>query len=253
MGPGLEIVRTETLRDDWSATWRAAAADRFVQVNWFGEVPVAVMVSVGMWRAAQVANPAVAVPDSKVIERTSSAARIAVAEVLEDLETGHHTVVLFHGSPRAVVAPYGWVRRAFPELGLAPVEEAESTARGGGPEVLVVYRKARTDRRLAEEFADAADPVWEADRRLSSLRGPVPVWRRPGLRAVVYVVDGRVARVRAVEVGGVWEDLPGSHSLAPVSEPLSRSEIDARFPSLGLYPGDERAMSAGPSREYLGL
>jgi hypothetical protein len=253
MDSGVEVVETETLRDDWSATWKKAADDRFIQVNWFGKVPAAMMLSLGLWRSAQKAAPQLAVPDSKVIERTSTDARINVSEIIDDLEAGHHTAVTFRGSARAVFAPYDWVRLAFPELGLAPVEEVESAARGAGPQVLVVYRKSRTDRQLVEEFAEAADAVWEADRRLSSLRGPVPVWRRAGLHGVVYVVDGRVARVRTLDPAAAWGDLPGAFSLAPVSAPLSRSEIEVRFPSLGLYPGDERAASVGSSREYLDL
>ncbi len=251
MATGVEVVETETLRDNWSATWKKAADDRFIQVNWFGKVPTAMMLSVGLWRSAQKAVPQLAVPDSKVVERTSTDARINVSEILEDLEAGLHTCVMFRGSAQAVFAPYDWVRLAFLELGLAPVEEVESAARGAGPQVLVVYRKSRTDRRLIQEFGEAANPVWEADRRLSSLRGPVPVWRRAGLQGVVYVVDGRVARVRALDPSAAWEDLPGTYSLAPVSAPLSRGEINARFPSLKLYPGDERAAAVGSSREYL--
>ncbi|WP_033247143.1 hypothetical protein [Nocardia carnea] len=257
MDSDLLVVEIETLRDDWSATWKHAADDKFVQVNRFGMEPVAMMLSPGMWRERQRVNSDLAVPDSHVRERSSTDARINVAEIIKDLQAGIHTAVMFRGAPRAVFAPYEWVRIAVPELGLTPLEEVveglASAAHSVGPQVMVVYRKSRTQRAVLEEFADAADPVWEVDRRLSSLRGPVPSWRRASLRAVVYVVDGQVARVRALDPGAVWEDLPGVHSLAPVSAPLSRGEIDERFPSLTVYPGDDRPAVVGSSREYVDL
>ncbi|MET8428811.1 hypothetical protein [Nocardia sp. NPDC004860] len=257
MDSDLLVVETETLRDDWSATWKHAADDKFVQVNRFGTVPTAMMLSPGMWREAQAVNPRLAVADSSVRERASTDARVNVAEIIDDLEAGIHTVVMFRGAQRAVFAPYEWVRLAFPALGLTPLEDLvadlAAAAHNVGPHVMVVYRKTRTQRALLEEFAGSADPLWEADRRLSSLRGPVPSWRRAGLRAVVYVVDGQVARVRALDPAAAWEDLPGVFSLAPVSDPLSRSEIDARFPSLKLYPGDQRPAVVGSSREYVDL
>ncbi|MCU1645852.1 MAG: hypothetical protein JWN03_6127 [Nocardia sp.] len=213
------------------------------------------MLSPGMWSEGQKTNKDLVVPDSHVRERASTDARINVADVVKDLAAGIHTVVMFRGAQRAVFAPYEWVRLAFPALGLTPLEDIladlASAARDVGPHVMVVYRKTRTQGVLLEEFARSADPVWEADRRLSSLRGPVPSWRRAGLRAVVYVVDGKVARVRALDPGAAWEDLPGVFSLALVSDPLSRTEIDARFPSLKLCPGDERPTTAGSSREYI--
>ncbi|GAB2454562.1 hypothetical protein GCM10027262_79140 [Nocardia tengchongensis] len=257
MDSDLLVVEIETLRDDWSATWKHAADDKFVQVNRFGMEPAAVMLSPGMWRERQAMNADLVVPDSHVRERPSTDARINVAEIIRDLQAGIHTAVMFRGAQRAVFAPYEWVRIAVPELGLTPLEEVvdglAAAARNVGPQVMVVYRKSRTQRAVLEEFVDAADPVWEVDRRLSSLRGPVPSWRRAGLRAVVYVVDGQVARVRALDPAAAWEDLPGVHSLAPVSDPLSRGEIDERFPSLKLYPGDDRPVVAGSSREYVDL
>ncbi|QVI20930.1 hypothetical protein KHQ06_33435 [Nocardia tengchongensis] len=253
----LLVVEIETLRDDWSATWKHAADDKFVQVNRNGTVPTAMMLSPGMWRERHKANKDLAVPEANVRELTSTDARINVAEIIKDLDAGIHTAIMFRGAQRAVFAPYEWVRIAFPALGLTPLDDLvadlAASAHNVGPHVMVVYRKSRTQRALLKEFAHAPDPVWEADRRLSSLRGPVPSWRRASLRAVVYVVDGQVARVRALDSAAAWEDLPGVFSLAPVSDLLSRSEIDERFPSLKLYPGDNRPAVAGSSREYVDL
>lgn len=257
MDSDLLVVQIETLRDDWSATWKHAADDKFVQVNRHGTIPAAVMVSPGMWRERQKANKDLAVAQSQVRERTSTDARITVADIIKDLDAGIHTAIMFRGAQRAVFTPYEWARIAFPELGLTPLEELVDARAAAthdvGPHVMVVYRKSRTQRALLEDFAASADPMWEADRRLSSLRGPVPLWRRAGLSAVVYVVDGQVARVRALDPVGVWEDLPGVFSVAPVSDPLSRSEIDERLPTLKVYPGDARPAVVGSSREYLDL
>ncbi|MGX1811458.1 hypothetical protein ACWIGI_37525 [Nocardia sp. NPDC055321] len=251
MGSGVEIIETEVLRDHWSAMWRKAADGQVVQVNRYGRAPSAMLISTGLWREGQHAHPELAVADSRVIERTSTTARIAVSEIIDDLEQGNHTLVLFRGRPQAVFAPYDWVRAAFPELRLAAIED-----RAGNDlvdQVLVVYRKARTEQRLIREFAAEADPVWEADRRLTSLRGPIPVRRREILHGVVYVVDGRVARVRALEPSGHWHEAGAAVSLAPVSKILSRKQIDELLPTLRMYPGDARAASVGASREYVNL
>ncbi|GAB4590314.1 hypothetical protein Ntsu_81460 [Nocardia sp. IFM 10818] len=70
---------------------------------------------------------------------------------------------------------------------------------------------------------------------------------------LVLVVDGRVERVRAVDPAGEWVEQADGYVLAPVSAPLTRAEIDERFPGLGLYPGDARAVAPGQAREYIDL
>lgn len=253
-GSGIEVVDTEGLRKKWSACWKLAAADRFVQVNWWGKSPSALLVSAGMWEERQKLSKALAVPDSRVHERPSSDGRTQLTEIFDDLEAGVHTVLLFHGKPKAVVVPYSWARKAFPELTLAePVEPLHSNVAWDREVALVLSRSPRAARRLEREFEGAADPDFEADRRLLSPSSTDARRRQAGLRVVVYVVDGRIERVRAVDPGGEWVDQGDGYALAPVSASLTREQIDERFPGLGLYPGDERPATPGQAREYIDL
>ncbi|MGW4123013.1 hypothetical protein [Nocardia sp. NPDC004711] len=148
-GSGIEVVDTEGLRKRWSACWKMAAADRFVQVNWWGRSPMAVLVSAGMWQERRKLNKALVVPDSRVRERPSSDGCTQLTEISDELEAGVHTVLLFHGKPKAVVVPYVWARKAFPELRLAePVEPLHSDVGWDGELALVLYRSPRAARRV---------------------------------------------------------------------------------------------------------
>ncbi|WP_067721679.1 hypothetical protein [Nocardia yamanashiensis] len=254
IGSDIEVVDTEGLRTRWSACWKTAAADRFVQVNWWGSRPTALLVSAGMWQERQKLDRALLVPDSRVHERTTSDARTQLTDVLDDLEAGVHTVLLFHGKAKAVVVPYVWARQAFPELMLAvPADPLHTDVAWDGELALVLNRSPRAARRFELEFAGAADPDFEADRVLLSSSSVQARRRQAAVRVVVYVVDGRIERVRAVDPGGEWVDRGDGYALAPVSAALTREEIDARFPGLGLYPGDARPAAPGQAREYIDL
>ncbi|GAB4590313.1 hypothetical protein [Nocardia sp. IFM 10818] len=181
IGSGIEVVDTEVLRRKWSACWKAAAADKFVQVNWWGRTPTAVLLSEGMWRERQVLNRRLVVPDSKVGELSTSDARTQLAEILDDVAAGYHTLLLFHGKAKAVVAPYVWVREAFPELMLAePPEPWHFDVAFDGELALVMHRSARAARRLEREFEAAADPDFEADRRLVASSSQQALRRQAG-------------------------------------------------------------------------
>lgn len=166
--------------------------------------------------------------------------------VREKLAVGVHTVITVDARPKAVFAPYEWAREVFAELGLPQSPQPPPCA-------LVVYRSPRYLGELQAEFAGTADPEWEMDRRLSAGSARILGIRRAGLRAVVYVNDGVVARVREVPEHGVWEDLPGNFSLVPVSPPLTWVQLQHKFPGLGIQPGDKRETRQGLWREYLDL
>lgn len=121
--------------------------------------------------------------------------------------------------------------------------------------VLVIYRNTRpgkidpdTSRRFGE--TGQPDPVQlEADRKWW-LIAPA---RKPRLKGFVYVADGVVTRVRAVQPGGDWNWDDRGYADVPLTAPLSDLEIAEKFPTLGIRPGDRRPHVRGKIREYLPL
>ncbi|MBF6138269.1 recombinase family protein [Nocardia otitidiscaviarum] len=120
--------------------------------------------------------------------------------------------------------------------------------------VLVVYRnsKAKVDpdgnRRYGETKASEAVQL-EADRKW----WPIAETRRRHLKAIVYVVDGIVARVRAVDPDGTWHTDDRGYCDVPVGPPLSELEIARTMPNLDLTLGDPRPHVKGKLREYISL
>ncbi|WP_067722941.1 recombinase family protein [Nocardia yamanashiensis] len=120
--------------------------------------------------------------------------------------------------------------------------------------VLVIYRNSKTkvdpdgNRRYGETRASEAVQL-EADRKW----WPIADARRKHVKALVYVVDGVVTRVRAVDPGGRWQVDDRGYADVPVGPPLSEVEIARLLPSLDLRLGDTRASVKGKLREYLSL
>ncbi|MGV9838029.1 recombinase family protein [Nocardia niigatensis] len=119
---------------------------------------------------------------------------------------------------------------------------------------LIVYRnsKAKVDsdgnRRYGETRASEAVQL-EADRKW----WPIAEARRRHLKALVYVVDGVVTRVRAVDPDGAWHTDDRGYCDVPVSPPLTDIEIARTLPTLGLALGDTRPHVKGKLREYISL
>jgi DNA invertase Pin-like site-specific DNA recombinase len=121
--------------------------------------------------------------------------------------------------------------------------------------VLVVYRgtgRSKTDagnRRLGE--TGAAETVQlEADRKW----WPIAPARRPKVKAIVYVADGTIARVRAVDDDPrAWHEDDRGYADAPVGPPLTDPQIAERLPTLAIRLGDPRPHTRGKLREYLML
>lgn len=124
----------------------------------------------------------------------------------------------------------------------------------GGPCALVVYRNTATNkvdsdnRRFGETGASekvqrAADSKWF----------PVAPSRRSRLKAIVYVADGIVARVRGVDPSGTWRDDERGYADIPVTAPLTDQQIAEQLPTLRLRLGDPRPHVRGKIREYLPL
>lgn len=121
---------------------------------------------------------------------------------------------------------------------------------------LVVYRNRRpgkvdkdTNRRYGETGASEKVQL-EADRKWY----PIAPARRPRLKAIVYVVDGVVARVRAVDPDpSKWDTDDRGYADVPVTAPLTDVQIAQQLPTLGFGLGDPRPHVRGKIREYVSL
>jgi DNA invertase Pin-like site-specific DNA recombinase len=125
----------------------------------------------------------------------------------------------------------------------------------GGDCVLVVYRNTRpgkvdpdTNRRYGETGQGERVQL-DADRKWWNI---APA-RQSRLKGMVYVVNGTVARIRAVQRGGRWERDDRGYADIPLTPPLTDLQVAEQFPTLGLRIGDHRPHVRGKLREYLPL
>ncbi|WP_156052425.1 hypothetical protein [Nocardia carnea] len=244
----MDVIEYDYLRSHLSQELKKAYHDDGISVVAYLDHPVGVLMSRGVWALGQQEK---SVPRTLMDEPLNSrAARPKLRVLRERLEKGRH-ITLTVWDNEAIIAPYDWAREAFPDWDLPEVLQPAAEATQGENCVQVVYRAPRTVAKLRKEFADAEDPEWEMDRRLSATRSYVPADRRARMRGVVYVEGGRIVRIRALDPDGEWTDLGDRVSLAPVSAPLTREEVDSQLPGLKLYPGDLRLAPRGASREYL--
>ena len=130
-----------------------------------------------------------------------------------------------------------------------------SAGQDGRDCVLVIYRNTRpgkidpgTNRRYGETGQGESVQL-EADRKW----WPVAPVREHRLKGMVYVVDGSVARVRAVQPGGAWQRDDRGYAEIPLTPPLTGQQIAEQFPALGIRLGDHRPHVRGKIREYLPL
>ncbi|MFC9250967.1 recombinase family protein [Amycolatopsis thailandensis] len=127
--------------------------------------------------------------------------------------------------------------------------------RDGSDCAFVIYRKsgaykvdADTNQHLGET-GQGEELQREADRKW----WPIAENRQPRLRAIVYVVDGIVRRVRGVEAQGRWERDERRYADVPVTPPLTKEQIARQLPTLGFTLGDIRPHVRGKIREYVPL
>lgn len=89
----------------------------------------------------------------------------------------------------------------------------------------------------------------EADRKWF----PIGATRRPRLKALVYVVDGVVTRVRGIDPDGRWVPDDRGYMDVPVTAPLSELDIARRLPTLPLRLGQQRPHVKSKICEYVTL
>ena len=126
----------------------------------------------------------------------------------------------------------------------------------GGDCALVVYRNTHPkidpdgNRRYGETGAPESQQI-DADRKWWNIAAD----RRRRLRAMIYVADGVVVRVRAVDPDeNRWgKDDDRGYADVAVSAPLTDLQIATQFPTLGIRLGDHRPHVRGKIREYVSL
>lgn len=140
------------------------------------------------------------------------------------------------------------------KVGRTTLYRALHTYGDGADCALIVYRNTRakvdaSNRRYGETGAGEKVQL-DADRKWF----PIAAARRPRLKAIVYVADGTVARVRAVEADlSKWDIDDRGYADVPVTAPLTELQIATRLPTLNLTIGDPRPHQRGKIREYVPL
>jgi DNA invertase Pin-like site-specific DNA recombinase len=119
-----------------------------------------------------------------------------------------------------------------------------------GDFVMVVYRNTRpkvdgTNRRFGETGASERVQL-DADRKWWNVAPAL----EPRLKGVVFVVDGTVARIRAVDPDGTWDRDDRGYADIPLTAPLTEVQVAEQFPTLGIRLGDHRPHVKGKIREY---
>jgi DNA invertase Pin-like site-specific DNA recombinase len=145
------------------------------------------------------------------------------------------------------------IAKAF-HVGRSTLYESLAAYKDGGDCVLVVYRNTRPGKvdgsnRRYGETGQSEKVQLEADRKW----WPVAPTRQTRLKGIVYVVNGTVARIRAVDPAGTWERDNRGYADIPLTAPLDDVEVAQQFPALGLRLGDLRPHVRGKIREYLPL
>ena len=145
------------------------------------------------------------------------------------------------------------IAKAF-RVGRSTLYENLAAYKDGRDCVLVAYRNTRPGKvddsnRRYGETGQSEKVQLEADRKW----WPVAPARQPRLKAIVYVVNGTVARIRAVNPEGTWQRDDRGYADIPLTPPLAEIQIAEQFPTLGLRLGDHRPHVKGKIREYLTL
>jgi DNA invertase Pin-like site-specific DNA recombinase len=145
------------------------------------------------------------------------------------------------------------IAKAF-RVGRSTLYENLAAYKDGRDCVLVVYRNTRPGKiddanRRYGETGQSEKVQMEADRKW----WPVAPARQPRLKGIVYVVNGTVARIRAVDPEGAWQRDDRGYADIPLTPPLTEIQIAEQLPTLGLRLGDHRPHVKGKIREYLTL
>jgi DNA invertase Pin-like site-specific DNA recombinase len=145
------------------------------------------------------------------------------------------------------------IAKAF-RVGRSTLYESLAAYKDGGDCVLVVYRNTRPGKvdgsnRRYGETGQSEEVQLEADRKW----WPVATARQGRLKGMVFVVNGIVARIRAVDPAGAWERDDRGYADISLSAPLTEVQAAEQFPTLMLRLRDPRPHVKGKIREYLPL
>jgi hypothetical protein len=113
------------------------------------------------------------------------------------------------------------------------------------------HHKTKTDasnRRLGET-GQTEQIQLEADRKW----WPIAPAHRHRVKAIMYVGDGTITRIRPIDPAGIWREDDRGYADAPVGPPLTDLQVAQQLPTLGVRLGDPRPHIRGKLREYLPL
>ena len=108
----MDVITSQHLRDNWRRCREAAAyEDKVFVVTYYGDIPVAVLLSPQTWRRGLER-----VPHEGHTELGVRDSRTALRRVFTAARQGTHTLITLHGEENAVIVPYRWTQEALPEL-----------------------------------------------------------------------------------------------------------------------------------------
>jgi hypothetical protein len=117
----------------------------------------------------------------------------------------------------------------------------------------VVYRNTRT-RKVDTDTNRRYGETGASEKVQLDAAFPIAPARWPKLKAIVYVVDGIVARIRAIEADlSKWDTDDRGYAGVPATKPLTELQIAKQLPTLDIALGDERPHVRGKIREYVTL
>lgn len=157
------------------------------------------------------------------------------------------------GSPGAVGAELELSTSRVVRLLNQAVEHGRDDRSGGW--AMVVYRNTRPDKiELDGRRAGETDGGESGRRAADSGWWTISPKKRSELRVVVYVVDGTVKRIRAVDPHGAWStNNINDKCMIPVGPELTTNETRRRFPTLPLRLNEQVERVRGRIRHYLPL
>jgi helix-turn-helix resolvase-like protein len=125
-----------------------------------------------------------------------------------------------------------------------------------GEYVRVIYRNStpKADQDTSRPYGETGqggETLMKADDRYHRIARD----KRHLLRAMVFVCDGVVTRIRPVNPDGEWTPNPNGNGkvVVPLGDPLDDDQIAEQFPTLHIRNGDQRPRQRGRLWETIAL
>lgn len=172
---------------------------------------------------------------------------------LHNIEKQQYELGLRHAEvSRALVLAPGGVKEAASLLRLDP---KSVRARERATDLALVLCRGNNTEKVGPDghvYGEMGDENSPAQRDADRMWFIAAQDKRPLLRALVYVIDGTVRRVRAV-LHDPWEENEQGKVAVPIGPAMPAHKLADTFPGLLFTPGDTQPMVRGRIREYLAL